>query len=210
MAYDANDPADKKIVDDAVAEATQGLVAKRDQLLNEVKDLRKNGGGDNVVKLEKAESQLTEAQDALREANGQVKKLTTDLGKATEKLTGANARADKLVVTNEVKTALADAKIAPAYHKAVEAMFVSQAVVKTDGDTNSVMIGDKPIGEVLKTFAASDEGKAFVGAPSNSGGGSQGGGGKTDAKSITRSTFDGMDQSSRHAHFQSGGTVIEN
>jgi len=65
-------------------------------------------------------------------------------------------------------------------------MFAGQAQIIADGDTRVAKIGDKSVSDFVKDWAASDDGKHFVSAPANGGGGSQGGRGNKFYRTLRR------------------------
>jgi hypothetical protein len=50
----------------------------------------------------------------------------------------------------------------------------TQAKVIADGDTRKAVIGDKELSQFVTEWSSSDEGKHFVQAPANGGGGADG------------------------------------
>jgi chromosome segregation ATPase len=184
MAFDINDPEDKKLLDKAVKdalsgaieEATEGLKNKNSELLAKIKKLQKNAEIDPEDhaalqrELEETQTALTKVQKDLKA----VQKLADDSKKALEGETGFT---QKLLIENGLKSALIENKVKPEYIKAVIAMLQPQATVKIDGEKRVAMIGDKELKDHVPEFLKSDEGKHFVSAANNQGGGSPGGGG---------------------------------
>jgi hypothetical protein len=221
MAYDPKDPADKKIVDDAVAAAlaeaaeehateVEGLKAKRTELLAKIAELRKDKGGDVDVsklegELETTKADLAKATKDLKKANDSVAALTTERDGATKNLT-------TLLVDQGLTTALTEVKVDPKYLPAVKALLVPQVVLKDDGNERKAFVGDKPLGEFVKAWSQGDEGKAYVSAAGNSGGGAggpQGGNRGTGTKTMSREAYEAADQPTRQAFFAEGGTLTE-
>ncbi|MGI4886108.1 MAG: hypothetical protein ACRYFR_14220 [Janthinobacterium lividum] len=101
--------------------------------------------------------------------------------KVVSKLTGerdaTKAKLDKVIVDATLNAAIADLNLAPFAVKPVRSMFKDDIKVAYEGEEAIVTINNMPVGEHLKTWAASDEGKPFVAAPGNGGGGAGGGGG---------------------------------
>ena len=160
----------------AVDAAIQPLVVKRDELLNEVKTLRK-GKQINPEDVEKLESQIEALQSDLGKANGELKTAKKVADDATKALQSESGFTQKLLVENGLGDALVKAGVTnPAHLKAVKSMLSTQVKIVIDGDNRKAMFGDKELGTAIAEWAASDEGKHFVAAPNNNGGGSQGGG----------------------------------
>ena len=81
-------------------------------------------------------------------------------------------------------------------------------VLTADGENRIAKVGDKPLAEFVKAWAVSDEGKAFVDAPGNSGGGAHGGGsGGGEVKTMARAAFDALAESKRMDFIKAGGQL---
>ena len=212
MAYDPNDAADKKIFDDAIAEATAGLVTKRDQLLTEVKTLKaqiKNGAADPAA-VERLQGQLDDANVRIETINGELSTTKRQLGKVTKDYETETGFTKNLLVDNGLTEALVSANVAKQFLPAVKALFAGKVEIKTEGNERKAFIGDKPLGEAITAFAQSDEGKHYVAAGNNSGGSANGSGGaKATGKTITRSAFDALPPAARPAALADGATVID-
>lgn len=181
MAIDRNDPEVKALIEEVTSAATEALSAKNRELLGELKTLRAKTKGSEI---DPAEHQALQAK---------VEDLSTELGKAQK---AAKAEIERLTRQLEVKDsalskhlidagltdALAKAGVAPHYLNAAKAMFQSQAKLAADGAEYKALIGDKPLAEAIAEWVGSDEGKHFVAAPANSGGGATGGAGGTPNK----------------------------
>jgi hypothetical protein len=181
MAIDLNDSevkaAIKAAADAAVSEATAGLLAKNQELLGKVKKLQKDAA------IDPAEYQaLSEAKDTaeakLAEALKTVKQATAQEEKDRKALEAETGYVSKLLVDNGLTEALLKAGVKPEMSKAVKAMLAGQVSLKVEGDKRLAVVGDKALGDFVTEWAQSDEGKHFVAAPANKGGGAQGGGGE--------------------------------
>lgn len=175
MAVDRNDPEVKALIEEVTAAATEALSAKNRELLGEVKALKAKAKGADIDPAEHAALQskveeLTEALDkATKASKSEVEKLTKALAEKDGALT-------QHLIDAGLTDALAKAGVAPHYLNAAKAMFKGQAALKADGGQYQALIGDKPIADAIKEWAATDEGKHFVTAPANNGGGASGGG----------------------------------
>lgn len=175
MSIDLTDPDVKAAIKAAVDEATSGLIAKRDELLTENKQLKK-GRTVDPEQVTKLEEQLEALRDELGEAQKAAKTATTDAEKARKALESESGYVQKLLIDNAMTDALTKAGVKEAVHlKAAKAMLAGQAQIVADGETRLAKIGDKPVEAFIAEWAKGDEGKFFVAAPHNSGGGSQGG-----------------------------------
>jgi hypothetical protein len=89
-------------------------------------------------------------------------------------------------------------------------MFGSQAKIVAEGDARKALIGDKELTEFVSSWATSDEGKHYIAAPSNGGGGASGGAGNgSGAKVWTREKFDAASQFERSEFAKAGGKVAD-
>lgn len=172
-----------KSAHDALETSVTSLTNKNAELLNEKKAA--------VTKATAAEARVAEITTDLETVRGELATKTTgtdtvvnslksqhkrDMDAKDATIADLNGRVQKLLVTDGLKASLTEAGVPAHFQKAAEAMLASGAKVEADGDTFKVMIGDKPLAEAVKAWAASDEGKHFV--VSNNGGGGAAGGSK--------------------------------
>lgn len=164
----------QQLIEEAVEEATTGLKAKNTELLGEVKKLRKAGGEIDPAAIEKAEKRIEELDGLLIVANKELKTTKAELGKVTKALEGESGFTQKLLIDNGLSDALVKAGVSNAVRlKASIAMLRGQVKVVAEGDVRKAMVGDKELSAFVTEWAASDEGKEFVSAKENSGGGAQ-------------------------------------
>lgn len=182
MSIDLNAPEVQEAITAAVEKATQPLLAKRDELLSEVKTLRK-GKQVNPEDIEKLESRIEELTGQLSEAQKAVKTATTDAEKARKALDAAEGFTQRLLVDNGLNEALNKAGVTnPVHLKAVKSMLAGQVQIVADGDNKVAKVGEKSLADYVGEWAKGDEGKHFVAAPNNSGGGANGGSGGSGSK----------------------------
>lgn len=209
-AIDLSSPEAKAAIKAAVDEATEGLVAKRDELLVEVKKL-KQGRQINPEDVAKLESEIDTLKNDLSAAQKTAKKAVTDAEVAAKKLADAEGYTTKLLVDNGLNDALTKANVTnPALIKAAKAMLAGNVQVVVEGDQKIAKFGDKPLHEAINEWAGSDEGKHFVTAADTSGGGSQGGhksGGA--AKTMTRAAFNALAPAEQSSFSIGGGTLTD-
>jgi hypothetical protein len=211
MAIDLNDPevkaAIKAAADAAVSEATAGLIAKNQELLGKVKKLQKDAA------IDPAEYQaLSEAKDTaeakLAEALKTVKQATAQAEKDRKALEAETGYVSKLLIDNGLTDALLKAGVKPEMSKAVKAMLAGQVSLKVEGDKRLAVVGDKALGDFVTEWAQSDEGKHFVAAPANQGGGANGGAqgaGKT--KVMARAAYEQLPPDQKMAFIKDGGKL---
>lgn len=172
---DLSSPEVKAAIKAAVDEATDGLIKKRDELLGEVKQLRK-GQEIKPEQLEAIEAERDQIQDALKQAQKDLKKAQDAAKAATEGLETEQNFTKSLLVDNGLTAALTEAGVTnPALLKAAVALHKGSVTIEADGDKRVAKVGDKTLADHLKEWAGSDEGKHFVAAQNNSGGGASGG-----------------------------------
>ena len=181
MAYDPNDPetktALKAAVEAAITEATSGLIAKRDELLAKLKKATKDAQIDPaehqslMAEKEEVDRKLSEALKTLKTAQAQADQVKKDF----EKETGLVSR---LLIDNGLTEAIIKAGVKPEMTKAVKALLASQVSLKAEGDNKVAVVGDKPLSDFVTEWSKTDEGKHFIAAPVNKGGGAGGGGGE--------------------------------
>lgn len=176
MSIDLTAPEVKAAIAAAVEEATGPLIAKRDELLSEVKKARKGQQIDPET-VSRLEDQIEALKGELSTAQKAAKTATTEAEKARKSLETEAGYVQKLLIDNAMTEALTKAGVKEAVHiKAAKAMLSSQAQIVADGDNRVAKIGDKAVSDYITEWAKGDEGKFFVAAPMNSGGGAQGGG----------------------------------
>lgn len=179
-AFDPNDPADKEAVQKLIDDAVKPLKEKRDELLAENKRLKKGAEikPEDVEKLEQERDELKEKLTDAEKAKKDAEKLANQ---ATEALKGEQGYTQKLLIENGLNAALVEAGVSnPVHQKAAAALIRSSNKVEVvvDGENRVAKIGDKDLGAFVKEWAGSDDGKHFVTAQANSGGGAPGGQGK--------------------------------
>lgn len=159
-------------VANAVEEATQPLIKKRDELLKEVKVARKNL--ENVGDVEKLHERIEALETERDTLAKQTKETTKQLETVAKQLESESGFTSKLLLDNGLTDALVKAGIKKELLPAAKALFSQQAKVIAEGDTRKAVIGDKELSAFVTEWSASDEGKHFVQAPANGGGGADG------------------------------------
>lgn len=199
MSIDLNAPEVQEAITAAVERATQPLLAKRDELLNEVKTLRK-GKQVNPEDIEKLETTIDELKGQLTEAQKAAKTATTDAEKARKALETADGFTQRLLVDNGLNEALTKAGVTnPVHLKAVKSMLAGQVQIVADGDSKVAKVGEKALADYIGEWAKGDEGKFFVAAPNNSGGGANGGSGGSNKPAGDLKKVDVNDKAGRTA-----------
>ena len=171
---DLNSPEVKAAINEAVQEATKGLLAKRDELLGEVKKLRK-GQEIDPADYQKLKDENDGLQEKVEHYEKAAKVSALEIEKERKLRESESGFVQKLLIDNGLNDALIKANIKPELLKAAKSMFSSQAQIKAEGDNRSALIGDKSITDFIAEWSKSDEGKHFVIAPNNTGGNASGG-----------------------------------
>ena len=166
----------QKIIDTETA----GLKAKNDELLGKQKKQ-----GDDLKAIQTQLDEIKAAKEAAEEEaankSGDVTKVKEQLeakhAKEMKALNDAIAAKDgslhKLLVDNGLTEALTKAGVAPQYLDAAKALIQANnkaEITEIDGKTVA-KFGDKEITEFVTGWAQGDNGKHFVAAPVNGGGG---------------------------------------
>lgn len=171
--------------EDKIAEleaAIEVLSAKNNQLLGEVKVAKAKAKGAEIDPAEYAA--LQNENETLK---SELNKATKDSAKTIEALQTSLSEKDgalqSYLIDNGLNDAMLKAGIKPEFMSAAKAMLKANTKVTAENGQYSALMGDKPLFDAITEWAASDEGKHFVSAPANSGGGATGGNGN--ATSVT-------------------------
>ncbi|CCN24127.1 phage-related hypothetical protein [Bordetella bronchiseptica 1289] len=172
MPLDRNDPEVKALIEEVTAEATEALSAKNKELIAELRTAKAKAKGSEIDPEEHAR-----LQTQVEELTGTLEKATKDsarqIEKLTKDLTEKEGALTQHLIDGGLSTALAKAGVAPHFMDAVKAMLRGQTSIK-DG---AAVIGDKLLDDHVMEWASTDQGKHFITAPANTGGGGQGGNG---------------------------------
>jgi len=182
---DLNTPEVKAAIQAAVDAAVQPLIAKRDELLGEVKTLRK---GKQIAPedVEKLEAQIEALQGDLTKANSELKTAKKSADDATKALQSEAGFTQRLLVENGLTEAFMKAGVTDQdYIDLLKSKHSNLAKVVVDGDNRKVMFGDKDMDTYLTEWKTTDAAKKFITAPNNNGGGSQGGSSEQTKQNLT-------------------------
>lgn len=160
--------------------------------IDEFNRLKDSSGGDVDAKLKEQRERLNEQHQK-------------ELSKLHEQVNQKEELVNTHVKSATLRQAMAEANIAKPFMPAVEAMMKDQIKV----EAGEVFLNEKPVSDALREWASSDDGKYYVSAPKNNGGGSENAqSGSGDSKTIKRSDFDAMGQSERAAVVKEGAKII--
>jgi len=154
---------------------------------------------------------------ALESENEELKASLAKIEKAgkseTEKLTKAleseKSFTRQLLVENGLTDAATKAGVKAEYMPAVRALLASQVQVIEEGDKRVAKIGDKAVSDFVSAWAQSDEGKHYVAAPANSGGGAPGSNGAAGGNTMKRDAFSQLPPADQMAFAKGGGKLTD-
>jgi hypothetical protein len=150
--------------------------AKNAELLREVKIARAKAKGVEIDPNDFMALQ-TENETLKSQLEKVAKENTKTIEQLQASLTEKDGALQSYLIDNGLNDAMLKAGIKPEFMTAAKAMLKSQTKLMADNGQYSALMGDKPLNEAIAEWAAGDEGKHFVSAPANSGGGATGGNG---------------------------------
>jgi NurA-like 5'-3' nuclease len=187
-------------LDARIAEAVEGLRQKNEQLLGEVKKLKK-GRDIDPGELQALESERDELRSKLTAAEKAAKIATKDAETIRKQLESESSFNQRLLVDNGLTEALTKNGVTnPVHLKAAKALLMQGIKVELDGENRVAKMGDKLLTEAITEWASGDEGKHFVAAPGNAGGGAAGGGAGNGGAGAAKGKLDGS-PAERAAYF---------
>lgn len=210
MALDMSDPEVKAAVEAMVDDAVSGLKAKNVDLASRLEKARagKSIDPDDYRALEEKSAKL---ESDLAAANKVLKTSGVELEKIKKAYDSESRFSRQLLVDNGLVDALTKAGVTnPISLKAAKAMLKDQVELIIEGESRKAMIGDKDLTTAIKDWAGGDEGKHFIAAPANSGGGATGSGnGGATGKTASRAAYEGMNPIERASFMKDGGKLVE-
>jgi hypothetical protein len=184
MTIDLKAPEVQTAIAEAVDAALAPLKAKNVELIGELRQARKGKDIDPevVTRLEEQVEALKGERDESRKA---AKTAQTEAEKAKKLHEAETGFTQRLLIDNGLSAALIASGVKePALIKAAKAMLQPQAQIVADGDNRVAKVGDKTLDAFVTDWAKSEEGKFFVSAQQNSGGGANGGGANGGAPTV--------------------------
>lgn len=208
MSIDLSAPEVQDAIKSAVEDQVSQLKAKNAELISEVRKLRK-GAEVDPQEVEQLRGELEAATGKIQDLTKQAKTFQADAEKFRKQAEAESGYTSKLLIENGLNEALTKAGVKPEYLKAAKAMLSSNVQLKQDGESRQPVIGDKALQDFVAEWSKGDEGKHFVAAPVNSGGGANGGRGGGAAKTMPRSEFEGLNPAQRMDFARSGGQLTD-
>lgn len=194
---------------DAIESEVSGLKAKNAELASKLKEARQ-GTQIDPAELDRLQAKIDSLEADLSGAQKATKDQAKALKQAQDALASESGFTQKLLLDNGLTDALVKAGVANQFLPAVKAMLGTQGKIVAEGDVRKALIGDKDLTEFVSSWATSDEGKHYISAPANGGGGASGGtGGSSGQKVWTREKFDASSHFERSEFAKAGGKVME-
>lgn len=169
--------------------SNEALAAKNKELLGEVKIAKAKAKGADIDPTEHAQ-----LQSRVEELEGLLKTSETkskgEIDKLSKRASEAESSFTKYLTESELTSSVAKAGLDERYIDAVKALHRGGLTVKAENGAHAVLMGDKPIGEALAQWAASDAGAPFRRAAQNAGGGAAGGSKTAGAKKFADMSSD--------------------
>jgi vacuolar-type H+-ATPase subunit I/STV1 len=173
----------KAAIAKAVEEATSGLKTKNDELLGTIKKEKetKKSLEERLDEIEKAKK---EAEEEAALKSGDIEKIreslqqkhSKEVEELTNKLSDRDTRLQKLLIDNGLTDALTKAGVHKDYMDATKALIKANnkaEITEIDGETIAQIDG-KPLTEFVSQWSQGDQGKPFIAAAENGGGGANG------------------------------------
>ena len=134
----------------------------------------KSKNSDLISKNKKLADAADELETATAEASGNIESLKSQHQKMLDKIAAERDEAmsarNTLLVDNVIQSDLAKHNVASPFRSILQDAWKTKAKV----ENNEAMIDGQPISDFIAGFVSSDEGKHYVSAPKNSGGGAIG------------------------------------
>lgn len=160
-------------------QAVEALSSKNREILSEKKALQSKLRGSDTIDSAEYEKVLAE-RDELKANYAKLERTTKqELEKLTKTASEKDSALQRYLIDDGLTTNLAKAGVAPQFIDAAKALLRQQVQIKAEDGNYSAVIGDKALTEAITDWASSDNGKFFVAAPKNSGGGATGSNGTT-------------------------------
>lgn len=208
-----------KALSEYMAGQVEGLKKKNDELLADIRK-RKDERDELSKRLDALEADKQKLDEDAATKAGDVEKLKAQLeeryGKQIKALTdekdALNGKLKKHVVEEGLTSALVKAGVAPQYMDAAKALIKTNTEAEI-GDNDGLPFAKfdgKAVTDFVADWAKSDNGKHFVSAKNNSGGGSNGtneGGKASDGKTMTRADFDQLSPAEKSKFSIEGGRL---
>ena len=189
----------------------EGLKRKNAELIRKAKEAR-DGDGGKVAELEARIEELTEAWGADKKAAA---KLAQERDSYKAAADAERVAVSKLILEGGLTEALTKAGVRKELLPAARALLRERGAltVKVEGDARKAVASkdgkELDLEAFVTDFIGSDEGKAYIPAGLNSGGGAQAGNGGAAAKTMPLAQYAALSGKDQAAFLRDGGTLTE-
>jgi hypothetical protein len=174
----AIEEAAKKIAKEQFDKEAGGLKAKNEELLDELKGLKKKFDGIDPEEYAKLKTAKRDKEDKDSDPVQLRQRIEAEFAPKldAEKKRGdtAESKLKEHIIDSGLTSALLEAGVAKEFLPAAKALL--QSSKKVDVTDSGAVVDGKPVADFAKSWAAGD-GKPFISAPDNNGGGAKGGNG---------------------------------
>lgn len=153
----------------ALQSEREALLNKNKELLSELKSARNKNKEIDLDTYYKTIDELESLKSENTKLSTELTKKAKEFDNISNKLNEKESYLKNLTLENSLNEHLSKIGVKPEYMTAAKALLEKNAKV----DESGVLIGDKNIGDFISEWSNND-GKVFINAPANSGGGSQG------------------------------------
>lgn len=174
---------------DELKAGNEALADKNRELLRELKTARAKSSGAEIdpAEFEQLKSDLEQAQTELKKSE---KRFKTETEALVKQLGEKDSALQSYLIDGGLSDALAKAGVSAPFMDAAKALLRQQAQIKAEDGKYSALMGDKPLAQAISEWAQSEQGKHFVAAPKNTGGGAAGSSSNTGHKAFKEMTSD--------------------
>lgn len=189
MTIKLDDPEVVAAIEAASAASNAAIERKNKELLASIKALKTQVAafdGLDADEVKRLKELAEESETAKARAAGEFEKLEkrmkdahrAEIEKRDAQLQKQQEQIHKLVAADGLQRVMNDVHVADEYRDAVSALMLPRIKVDAEGDVLKALLDDQPLTDALKAWAGTDQGKHFIKAQGNSGGGSRPGNGK--------------------------------
>ena len=213
--FSKGDQADRSALEDLVEQMEP--IASRDYAT--IKKLEKRAEGKTDVDVSSLEDKIQELSEALatkgRESDKAIKSLAQERDSYKAAADAERVAVSKLILEGGLTDALTKAGVRKELLPAARALLRERGAltVKVEGDARKAVASkdgkELDLEAFVTDFIGSDEGKAYIPAGLNSGGGAQAGSGGATAKTMPLAQYAALPGKDQAAFLRDGGTLTE-
>lgn len=147
----------------------EAVLAKNRELLGELKSVKAKARGVEIDPEDFARLQ-TENEELKTSLSKMERTTKTEMDKLSKALSEKDGALQNYLIDGGITEALAKSGVRPEFVSAAKALLKQQASIRAENGSYQAVMGDKPLNDAITEWIASD-GKHFVSAPANAGGG---------------------------------------